>query len=258
MKVLVAIARICGILPSEKPSHYTYCYQISMFTITFIWSAFSTYCIANTLYNSVTTMDLFINLLSSFFLMAQGCSIQLLALCRASVWRNLYKNLRIGCHKTASAKMNTYLEVLFAHVFFFVRLIFVTWAWLPLTDSDLYRNYCFRTLNEYYCLITIMLMVHVNIIIKKKLCVMNENLRRSKCVRHVQVAYRKNLQLIDKFNSIFGNHILVIMARAIAVSLECLHNVLTLHYYSKSDYLKVTTWSASYGFGVFVRNLGTI
>lgn len=252
MKILVKIARICGTLPSEKPSYYTRCYQMLMLTITFVSGALSIYRITNTIYDFVNTMDLFIDLLSSIFIMAQGCSIQLLSLCRASVWRSLYKSLNVGYRKTHSGKMSVYLEVFFAHIVFFSRLILVNWAWFSLTGSDLFKNYTFRTLNEYYCLIAIMLMVHINIIIEKKFRMMNEIMRSSNCVRHVQLNYRKTLQLIDKFNCLFGNHILFIMARAIAISLECLHNVLKFRDYSKSDDLKITAWSAFYGFGVFV------
>lgn len=250
--VLLKIARICGTFPFERPSHFAYYYQIFIVTLNLLWSIFSIYNnTTSNFYENKTSMFVFTDLFNSFFIMVHGLSIQLIALWCPSAWRNLYKDLKIGCCKTTT-ETSIYLEILAVHLYSFVRFIFVNWTYIPIIGIGISKNYIFRNLNEYYSFISIMMVVHVNNIIRRKFRLLNEILRSSNCVRHVQMNYRKTTHLIDSFNGVFGYQILFIMAHAIVGMLECLNNVLTLHDYTKSKDVKVTLWSTIYSFCLMV------
>lgn len=75
LKILLRIARFCGTIPAERCcTHYQ---QILIFTVTFIWSVRSMYHMATEFYQFLNNIDVFIDILTSFFLMLQGSFFQL-------------------------------------------------------------------------------------------------------------------------------------------------------------------------------------
>lgn len=246
IQILLKIAKFCGTFPSEKPSRLFFCYQFLIFIMNLLWSSWSIYNVVNEFYFDKTSMDIFIDLLTSFFMLFQGSSIQLISLWCPAGWRNLYEELKIDGCKT-SGKFSIYLEIVVVHIYYFAKFAFVCWTWVPLVGFHICKNYAFRNVNEYYSLISTMVLVHVNIIIRRRFLLMNQILKNSNCVRHVQMSYRKATQLIDNFNCVFGYQILFIMGHAIVVMLESLYNVLRFY-----DNVMITSWSIIYSLTVIV------
>lgn len=250
IQILLKIAKLFGIFPTEKPSRFAYCYQILIFTLTLFWSAYSIYSTAtNGLYTNETTMFVFIDLVSSSFMMIHGVVTQLVTLLCPSGWRKLYEDLEIGCCRTTTGRASIYLELCIVHTLLFSRVALLYWAWLPVVGLHILKNYTFRSVNEYYSLLSTMIMVHVNVIIKRKFQLMSEILKNSKCLRHVQKSYKQTTQLINTFNSVFGYQILFIVAHCIFVLLENLETALR---YSAN---RILFWSAVYSFNVIVLHV---
>lgn len=228
IEALLKIAKACGTFPFCSLT-----YQIIIITLTLFYGIYSIYTNAVTYYPGKEPIMIFMDFLVSSFTVLLGVSIQVLSLCRLDVWKQLYQNLKVDCIKNSSTrKSNVFLELLAVHLIYFVRLFLVVLAWLPLVGIAA-LNYFFRHLNEYYSMIYVLLLIHINIVIKRKFSLMNMFLRRSTCVRYVQRNYQKTMKLIDDFNIAFGHQILLIMVHAGIALLECLNNCLRFTDFSK-------------------------
>lgn len=153
IRILVKLARFFGICPSEKPTRFSTFYQLFMLCITFCFSVFSIYCTASESYSNLSTMQIFIDLLTSTFITVEGMSIQIISLLYPTVWRRLLKefNLTNGTKKhTASICF----EIFFLHSLFVARIIWNTIVWTKVVGWMLYRHYIFRLIHEYYALMT--------------------------------------------------------------------------------------------------------
>lgn len=252
IEILLKIARVCGTFPSAKPSRLAYSYQTVMFALNVTWSIASMWNNAKEIYFFKSSLDIFIDLLVSFCAMIEGSSMQLLSLYCPSGWRDLYKDLPTDSCKPAKGGVKVYLEILALHLFWSVRFAIVIWTWMPIMGWSMHKRYSFKQFNEYVSLISILLLVHVNIVIKRKFRLMNEMLRTSHAVRRVQVIYSKTTRLIDSFSCVFGYQILFIVAHAVVALLESLNTVLTYGDYSKTENVKITFWSVFYSFDVIV------
>lgn len=248
INALVKIAKICGIFPSEKPSRWFYCYQITMFIFNILCSISCIYRNATLFYASGRSIDIFIDILTSCFAIMQGLSFQFSCLFFAEKWRTFYEDIKFNYNKTMEhGKTNVLVEIVVLHLIFFIRLIFSFWAWYPLIGLEATINNFFRYLNDYYCMISVVLLVHINIIIKRKYSLINKFLRSSNCLQHVENIYRKTSLLIDDFNYTFGYQILFIMGNAIASILECLNNVLKVNHWD-TEQITLLLWNLFYSF----------
>lgn len=227
ISVLVKIARVCGIFPSEKPSRYLHYYQILLLILNILCSIFSAYNNTSAFFASRGILDIFINLLVSCFATMQGVSLQFLCLLFMKKFRIIYEDITMKCKiTTTNQKKGIFLEIIAIHLIFFIRLFLSIWLWYPLLGIKAIMNCLFRHLNDYFCMISLMLLIHINTIIKRRFCLINTVMMESNCLQRIQKVYFDTIQLIDDFNYVFGYQILFMMGHTIALLLESLHNLL--------------------------------
>lgn len=226
IKTLVKFGQACGILPSEKPSRWFYTYQFLICILNLLYSAFCMYNIANEVHPNKNSLNMVLNTLVSFFAAMQGLSFQIVSLWHPSAWNKLDENLTVDCAEAKTGKNLIFVKTFIAHVLFYTRIALELWVWYPIAGHYALMNHNFRHFNDYCCMISVLLLVHVNIIIKKKCLLLNKVLLRSHCIRNIQVTYWKILQLIDYFSVAFGYQILFLLAYTMAIMLQSLQNVL--------------------------------
>lgn len=181
-----------------------------------------------------------------------GFSIQFSTLWRSEQWRKLYKNLKFDCQGIKIRSNGAFFEVLIVHVFFFARLVLIVYAWLSMVNIRAVLTHFSRLLVDYFAMILVLMLIHVNTVIKRKFLLMNDFLKRANCIRHIQEMYTQNTDLIDDFNSAFGYQILFMIFRAISVILECLHNSLKYPDLKGSAAINMFFWSWFYSITVIV------
>lgn len=255
IEALLKIARICGTFPLKTKPLYSYFYQIIIITLTLLHGAYSIYNNIRTYYPAMTSLNVFMDILASSFTLVMGISIQILSLNLTGIWKHFHENLKMGCIKNSpNRKTSVFFELFTVHAVYFVRLFLIELLFFPLVGIGA-LNYFFRHLNEYYSMIYVLFLVHINIVIKRKFFLMNAFLRRSNCIQYVQRNYRETLKLIDEFNQIYGYQILFIMIHASIAILECLHNCLTFRDLSSTYGIYILAWSLFYGFTIIVKKI---
>lgn len=202
----------------------------------------------------------FTDFLTSIFVTIQGASIQISPIINRHAWRKLIRDLNLDDGDGKKSFLCGYMELLTLHILFGAR---VTWnfvVWLRNIGWNSYKYYVFRSLHEYFAIISIALMVHINIIIKNRFRVANEILLHSSRisvkkiqVRQIEVTYRKLTQQLERFNRVFGYQMLFIMANAILVMLESLRNALKRSDFSVIENVMVVGWSLISTIVVVVR-----
>lgn len=244
INILLKIARICGTFPTEKPSRRFYVYQCLIFICNLFFITFGMYRNLSNYYRDSNTLNIFMDVMTSSLVGLQGLSYQLLCLCYPERCRKFYRKLKMVFDKTTTTtnKTGVYLEMFALHAVFLLKVFLLFWIWVPVVGIEINLNYSFRILNDYYTMVSVLLLVHINIVLKERFILMNAFLQRSNCVRYVQKVYGKTIRLIEDFNSIFGYHILLLMAFLIFLSLESLNNIFWFLDYTKSDSPKILFW----------------
>lgn len=250
IKILVKVARFNGICPSEKPTNFYSFYQICMMCATLGFSVSSIYYAGSKVYSTISTIHIFIDLLTSLFITIEGSSLQITSLLFSTKWRSLLKefNFKNG-NKNYIASIC--FEMFILHFLFIGRIIWNFFVWSNILGLKFYSYYIFRSIHEYHTMITIVLMVHINRIIKKRFCVMNEILSNTTkklewqmhYVRKVEIIYRKLMLVLENFNYVFGYSILFIIGNAVAVILESLRYALQHHSFSSTEDMLIMGWS---------------
>lgn len=219
---LLKISSILGIFPTEKPSWWFLSYQSLMFAFILFSGIFSLYSIFVIFTFKRDTLDVSMDVLCSSFYLMLGVSFQYPTLLHPDEWRNFNKNLKVGCKETKTGDRSALLEVLFINLLFFTRTV----AMISMVYSKIgivYVLYNFsRPLIDSCCIIFLFMIVHVNIIIKKKYLLINKCIMRANSLRYIQRIYVDTTQLVNDFNRIFGYQILFISGRAIIILLQCL------------------------------------
>lgn len=256
---LLQIARFCGIAPPEKPSRLGFLYHLLVLCVCVGVSVFSMVQTATHRYSSLSTMKIVIDIIPSISVLIQGVSIQASSLLCPSAWHDLLRDLHIGSKTGKNGRSGRiHLELVILHVVFLTRVVWNTAAWSEFIGYDLERYYIFRLIHEYGVWITISLMVHVNLIIKRRFRNISEALKLSptlfiktfeaqshvSCsyIRHLEVNYRKLTQLVDHFNSVFGYNVMFIMANSVSVVLSCFYYSMTHHDFSVPGNLVLVGW----------------
>lgn len=262
IKVLLKIGRLFGLYPLEKPSCLGVFYQIFMLCFTFAVSVFSMYNIVKMSYNSISTLHIFIDGLASSFVIIQGCCIQITSVLYPTVWIKILKELNL-VNADKKHKKSVVFEILFLHLLFVARIAFSAIVWTQVTGWWLYKYYIFRIVHEYYAFNTLLLMVHVNRVVKIRFRAINEILYTTQKlfvekfdlqlqVRHVETVYKELLLLLDNLNSVFGYTILFIMANTVIVVLKSFCYVLKNFDFDSIDDILVTAWNATASLFVLV------
>lgn len=224
INALLKISRICGVFPSEKPSRLFYSYQVLLFGSTLSFGLFSIY---KTHFNNFVednSLDIFIKTITLSINVLLSISMQFSSLWRPERWRNFYESLKIGCTTDGRRNKSVVLEVLAVNTFFLARLSFVTYALYSLLGMRVVLNNLFIPIIDYYSIIFVLIIVHVNCVIKKKFLLINIFLRRARSIKQTQECYTKTKLLLDDFNRLFGYQIFYLTIRCIFIILECLHN----------------------------------
>lgn len=253
IKILIKMARICGICPFEKPSRSSVLYHACIFCLLFSFSALSIYRAGSENYNDTSTMHICIDLLTSSFVTIQGCSNQLVSLLYPGAWRNLFNELDLVNGNEKPTK-TVCIKIFILYLLLVAKIACTSLVWTTVIGWELSKYYIFRLLHEYYTILTIILMVYINLVVKKRFHAMNEILCNTSTffikkfdqniqIREVEATYRKLLLVLEHFNSVFGYQILFIMANAVAVILECLRNALKHHDFNNIENVLIVGWS---------------
>lgn len=254
IEALLKIAQICGTFPSKTISFESFTYQLVIITLTLFNGVYSIYTNAVTYDPDKNAIMIFMEFLISSFTVVLGVSIQLISLRHYKICILFFQNLKVGCVKNSnSRKLSVFLELFAVHLAYFTRLSFIVWAWLPLIGTSA-LNYFFRHLNEYYSMIYVLLLVHINIVIKRKFLLLNKFLNHSNCIRYVRQNYGKTLQLINNFNIIFGYQILLIVTHAGIALLECLHDCLRFTDFKSIQNKYILFWDIFYSITITVND----
>lgn len=229
INAFLKISRICGVFPPKKHSRLFYIYQVLIFGFTLFFGVFSTYCMVSRMLMTDSSLDIFVNILIFIINVILGLSMQYNTIFCPEEWRNFYENLKIGCNKTKLKQNYMILEVLIINIFFFTRFFVFEYLVFTLFGMEVVIENLFIQLIDYYSIIFLMIVVHINFVIKKKFLLMNCFLRSTRSIRRIQEYYAKTIQLLDIFNHLFGYQIICLIARAIGIILQFLHYGLKLN-----------------------------
>lgn len=252
ISALLKIAGFCGTFPTEKKSQRFYIYQCLTFICNLCYTIFGIY--NNSSIYETDKINAFVGCIISFLVAAQGLSFQLVCLCSAKRLRKFYLNLQTHYDGAPTKRRSVFLVLLLLCVTVCVRAFLVLWIWIPDIGIQTTFSYSFRHLNDCYTMVSVLLLVHINIVVKKRFLLINSFLKHSHCVRYTQRIYGKTTQLISDFSSIFGYQILIVIANSVCALLENLHVVLWYFDYSRDDYLKLFCWYGFYSITLIVTN----
>lgn len=255
INTLWKIAKISATLPSKKPSRLFNIYQILMITFSLFLSVFSIYNGAILVYGKINSIDFFINLLSQIIYAMMGLVMLFHPLKSPQKWRKLYANLvrnRISKKPTTNCNISAFIETLTLCVIWFCRATYSIWVWFPITGLIPCALHIYRHLNDFYSLMLIALLVHVNVVIKKRFFFINQMLKRADNIRQVQKLYRETVGMIEMFSNAFGYQIMFIVATVIVVILESSNNFLYNRSHIQNENKRVIVWSISCGLNVMV------
>lgn len=254
IKTLLKFCRICGTFPPEKPSRWFYTYQILICILNLLYSAFCMYHITIVACLEKNSLDVILSILTSFFATMQSLSFQIVCLWFPDAWKNLYENLNIDYIENESRNLWVFLEILIFNLLFLIKLALGLWIWYPLSGISQLMNHNFRHINDYFCMVSVLVLVHVNVIIRKKILLMNEILMRSQCTRSIQATYFKIIHLINRFSVTFGYQILCVLVHTMAVLLQSLRNVLWFNDVNNNgnNGLKILVWQTVYSSSLIV------
>lgn len=276
IEILLRIAGIFGISPInsltqiENQAKRTRSLFLLLFSLTMCVS--SIFCNASNEYVNMEQMDVFVDLLSMVFNGMLGAVIVIGSLLNSAIWKKLLMELQ--CNKKLLQSNNNkekenfclvYAEIIICHVVFCARFSWDAYVWISCRGFNVYKNYLYKFLNEYCAMIAILLMVHINLVVKNYFCLLNNALWTVYCVaekptqlalvsatdsyrkingiRKVQVAYRKLSKMIEHFNAIFGYQILLLMGYTVAVTLGSLNNALKYNNFNEKIDAMVLSWS---------------
>lgn len=244
LSALLKIARVCGTFPSEEPSKCFYIYQCLLF----IWNL--SYTVLGIWYNAdvyeMKEVKALAGYLTSFLVAMQGLSFQLMCLCYPEHWRKFYVNLQTHHDKTPIKKRYVFMEVLILYIIICIRIFLVLWTWIKIVGIQILAGYSFRHFNDCYTMVSVLILVHINMVIKRKFLLINKTLRHSHCIRYAQEVYCGTIKLIQDFSHIFGYQIIIVIANTISILLENLHYVLWYFDYSRDDSIRVLFWYSFY------------
>lgn len=249
--VILQMARLLGICPWNNPSCLRKFHQIVMICLTFGISVISFYKNLNRYFSNVTRdgMIIFTNSLASIFTITQGTSIQTISLLYPNAWKELIEELYFENKGHVSIK---------AHVGILIINILViakhAWCWLIWPEWEHNAYYIYKFINEYYTITLITLMIYVNQALEKHCLILNATLGQMPKIspkhfpyqlRQAKATYRKLLQILNHFSSVFGYPILFIMGNSIAVVLENLHYALQHLYFDDAKEILFLAWGAA-------------
>lgn len=108
-------------------------------------------------------------------------------------------------------------------------------------------------MNGYTALLSILLMVHINIILKRRFRLLNETLecsaalalKQGEAIRHIAATHRRLTRLVDHFSRIFGYQIIFIMANAVVVMLESCRSSIRHYDFSSARNVLIVSLCAS-------------
>lgn len=252
LKALLKFTTLCGSFSSKKSSRWFSIYQATLLVLNLFYSIFCMYRIAIIDYPDKNAINIVLDALASFFSVMQGLSFQIACLCFSKPWRNLYDNLTIDCHRNKFGKIGIFLEIFTVQMIFIARLILAAWIWCPIIGCYKFMDYGFRHVNDYITMVSVLLIVHINIAIKKKYFLINLCLLRSNYIGNIPIIHRNVTKLIKNFNVVFGYQILFIFAHTIVVMLESLQNILWYIDFNNANSFKVLLWEIVYSFLLIV------
>lgn len=237
VRILLKLVRILGICPYDPPLRFDRFYQKLMLFLTFSVTIAWIYGNFVTRYPNLSTMDTFIDLLMAILMIIQGIACQVTFLIHSKIWRKLIQELNLG--KEKYSKISVYVEFFAIHFFLGVRAAWNMFVLLVILRWEYNPYLICRALCEYYEVLFVMLMLHINGIIKREFRLIHVKLSKNTMafynqfqptsVRELESTYRRLSFASDHFNKLFGYPILFTMACAVAMMLHTLCNMLKFY-----------------------------
>lgn len=279
IEILLRIGSTFGVSPISSLSHQGD-NKVKVSFILFLLLLSSTMCVSSTYYNAkdnyvnMNKMDLFVDLLSMVFNGMLGVIIIIGSLCYSQTWKKLLVKLQssrklIQCwthffNSDKEEKVTVYTEIIVCHVIFIVRFAWDAYVWISCHGFNVYKNSIYRIYNEYCAMISILIMIHINLVIRSYFVLLNNTLRFTARetaqqlalipiafnkpqfyneIRNIQNTYRKLSKMIEHFNTIFGYQILLLMGYTIVVTLGSLQGALKYNNFNEKIDVMVLSWS---------------
>lgn len=185
------------------------------------------------------------------------------------VWKSFFRllqevSLALGSgisHYSAVTKKRCLIDLLILHVIFIFKIFWNCFVWVSEEDIESYMFYIPIDLIEYFTLISLVLMIYLNKIIRQRYLCLNNFVKyfpwltsrgdkNENTIRNVQVNYRNLGKLVALFNKIFGYQMLLTVEISIISILESFYYAL-----SQGSYL-IISWCVVYtGFAFVSINL---
>lgn len=252
INVLWQIAKNLAIFPSGKQSRCFCCYQIFVSFIMLIYSAAYLHWIITIMYPRQNSIDVFTDILVWLISILELFSFQVFAICYSDGWRNLYQNLSVNQGEVAVGKIRIYLEIFALHSIFLTKAALDFWTWVPVIGISHFAFYVYGCFIDYCTLIYVFILIHINIVIKKKVCQISTTLKHSRNARNILTLYRNTIQLVDDFNMIFGYQLLLTIGQSFATMLQSLQGIFFFNRVDSSGNMRVLYWQIFYSTISFV------
>lgn len=285
IEILLKVGSVFGVSPigslSKIEATRSKSFTVILLALSTATCTISLYFNARDNYTNMTKMDMFVDLLSMVFNAMEGTVIIMGPLFASSTWKKLLYELQ-SCtqwnnpiHTTKERTVQVYAELFIFHAMFVARFSWDAFVWISCRGIDIYKNYFYRAYHEYCAIISILLMVHFNLVIQNhfrllntavwrvvnnyypeqqkggQLCLLDagsfNKLNMSYELRGIQMTYRKMTKMVDHFNRIFGYQILLLMGYTVAVMLGGLHNALKYNNFKEKIDAMILSWSVISG-----------
>lgn len=281
IEILLRIGSVLGVSPMNSLSQIENqpkgSLNLFLLLVSLTMCVFSIYFNVRDNYVNMKQMDVFVDLLSMVVNGILGAVIIIGPLFNSAIWKKLLLELQCNkklmqCdgNKEKETHHQVYTEIIVCHIVFMARFSWDAYVWICCHGIDIYKNYLYRFFNEYCAMIAILIMVHLNLVVKNYFYLLNNALwaivqNSNHCVvekpthlallsaansynkvnniRRVQTAYRKLSKMIDHFNAIFGYQILLLMGYTVAVTLGSLHSALKYNNFNEKMDAMVLSWS---------------
>lgn len=285
IEILLRIGSVFGVSPISSLSKTEYGSNITFTVFLLVTSStvcvFSFYFNARDSYIGMKKIDIYVDLLSTICSSMLGTVIITGPLFSSAIWKKLLLELQNNrkliqlsqpVNSINQKTVKVYTEIIVFHIMFIARFVWDAVVWISCHGVHIYKNYLHRIYHEYCVMISILIMVHLNIVIQNHFkllnnalwcvvrsdfcatdkkttqlaslsCVSFNKLNMCYSIRNLQIVYRKLSKMIDHFNTIFGYQILLLMGYTVAVALGSLHNALKYNNFNEKIDAMVLSWS---------------
>lgn len=194
------------------------------------------------LHNSASALGIVVDTLSILSYTILATVTILSPVFHRQTWKEMFallqevdKDMNYDASQYPPTNRRWFLVQLFAvHIVFAFKIVWNMLVWFIYENMSAYVYYVPFDLSEYFSVISLLLMVYLNKIIRKKYAYINKllsqynNQERIRCIRKI---YRKLGTSIHLYNTIFGYQMLFVVQTTVITVLESLYYGLRQHHH---------------------------